>query len=590
MRKLIPIILFFVSNLSCGQDQQIADSLKQIYNSGDFERKQEFDLLENIGYYEPDPKIILEYSDILIRKADGNAEWLFHGYLQKGNGYRYLGQFDDAFSNYYKALEIASSSNNSTRAGVAYTAIADTYSILEDSKNAVSFYRKGIKEIRKSNEPEQLASVIVNAGDEYLNINKLDSALLFFIEAKKIFQESENQHGYAYAQGNIGLVFASQHYYDQAESNLRDATEILEELGDVYGISAYQILLADIYLKKEYLSGALIHANIGYEYATKYDLKEQIRDASKKLSEIYESLSKSGEAISFLKTYMRYSDSLTNPSIIHRMGEIRREFEHSEEKKTETAYTDKNEITETRPTYYALVMGIDDYQFNGPKLADLDQPVTDALSLKQILTENYTFEEDNIIVLKNPVRSTIINALEAISATITPKDNLLIFYAGHGVWDDRLKLGYWLPSDAKLSSKANWVSNSTIRDYVSGLTTKHTLLITDACFSGSIFKTRSVNLEESENTLKDQGFVKVYKLPSRKAMTSGTLQTVPDQSKFMKYLIQRLASNNKAYFSARQLFTQVETAVINNTRNVPQFGTIQNAGDEGGDFIFIRKR
>jgi hypothetical protein len=31
-------------------------------------------------------------------------------------------------------------------------------------------------------------------------------------------------------------------------------------------------------------------------------------------------------------------------------------------------------------------------------------------------------------------------------------------------------------------------------------------------------------------------------------------------------------------------------AVMNNSENVPQFGTIQNVGDEGGDFIFIKRR
>jgi hypothetical protein len=42
--------------------------------------------------------------------------------------------------------------------------------------------------------------------------------------------------------------------------------------------------------------------------------------------------------------------------------------------------------------------------------------------------------------------------------------------------------------------------------------------------------------------------------------------------------------------SAEELFSKMRTAVINNSENVPQFGTIQNVGDEGGDFIFIRRR
>jgi hypothetical protein len=90
--------------------------------------------------------------------------------------------------------------------------------------------------------------------------------------------------------------------------------------------------------------------------------------------------------------------------------------------------------------------------------------------------------------------------------------------------------------------------------------------------------------------LDERGFYRIYKLPSRKAMTSGTLNTVPDQSRFMEFLNKRLRENTNEFLTSRQLFTQIETSIINNTNNVPQFGTIQNAGDEGGDFIFIRKK
>jgi hypothetical protein len=57
----------------------------------------------------------------------------------------------------------------------------------------------------------------------------------------------------------------------------------------------------------------------------------------------------------------------------------------------------------------------------------------------------------------------------------------------------------------------------------------------------------------------------------------------------MKYLLKALTLNEKEYFPSKQLFHEIEIAIINNTANVPQFGTIQNTGDEGGDFIFIKR-
>ena len=78
-------------------------------------------------------------------------------------------------------------------------------------------------------------------------------------------------------------------------------------------------------------------------------------------------------------------------------------------------------------------------------------------------------------------------------------------------------------------------------------------------------------------------------MPSRKAMTSGTLTEVPDQSAFLKYLIDRLRNNSEKYLSSEQLFSNIRIAVINNSNAIPQFGEIKDVGDEGGDFIFILK-
>lgn len=232
--------------------------------------------------------------------------------------------------------------------------------------------------------------------------------------------------------------------------------------------------------------------------------------------------------------------------------------------------------------YYALIIGVNEYKDDD--ILDLDNPVNDASRLAEVLTQYYTFEPSNVNVLKNPTREEIIMALDLLAGMVTEKDNLLIFYAGHGIWNSQLNQGYWLPSDASMNSKSYWLSNSTLRDYVGGISSKHTLLISDACFSGGILKERAV----FENS---RAMLELYKLPSRKAMTSGTLKTVPDESVFMHYLIKNLIKNPTPLLSADQLFRSFKTAVINNSPNgqVPQYGPIVQTGDEGGDFIFLRR-
>ncbi|MCK5134515.1 MAG: caspase family protein [Bacteroidales bacterium] len=231
--------------------------------------------------------------------------------------------------------------------------------------------------------------------------------------------------------------------------------------------------------------------------------------------------------------------------------------------------------------YYGLIIGIDKY--SDGEIQDLDNPVKDAEKLYRTLTQNYNFSEEHVTFIKNATREDIIRSLDKLGDVITPKDNLLIFYAGHGWWDTKANNGFWLPSDADRYVKTNWFRNSTLVNYLKEIDSKHTLLITDACFGGSIFKTRSAFGS------REKAYEKLYELPSRKAMTSGNFTEVPDRSSFTKFLIQRLNENEETYLSSEQLFSSFRLAVINNSDAIPMYGEIDKVGDEGGDFIFLKK-
>jgi hypothetical protein len=230
--------------------------------------------------------------------------------------------------------------------------------------------------------------------------------------------------------------------------------------------------------------------------------------------------------------------------------------------------------------YYALLIGINNY--SDPLINELNKPIRDAESFYNVITSRYTLNKENIKFLRNATMAEIVDALDYFARIVRPVDNFLIFYAGHGVWDAASNIGFWLPSDANKNSKLAWFRNSTLRDYLLEIKSRHTLIISDACFGGSILRTRSTFLDAPVS------INRLYELPSRKAMTSGMYnEEVPDESVFVKYLIDRMQNNLEKYLSAEQLFSKFRMAVINNSKVIPQFGVIQDVGDEGGDFIFI---
>ena len=96
----------------------------------------------------------------------------------------------------------------------------------------------------------------------------------------------------------------------------------------------------------------------------------------------------------------------------------------------------KQEI-KTGGKYYALLIGVSRY--NEPKMY-LENPEKDAAKLKEIFTNRYTFSDSSTFLLLNPTRQKIIAELYRLRKKIGPNDNLVIFYAGHGFWDEVHKL------------------------------------------------------------------------------------------------------------------------------------------------------
>lgn len=231
--------------------------------------------------------------------------------------------------------------------------------------------------------------------------------------------------------------------------------------------------------------------------------------------------------------------------------------------------------------YYGLLIAIEDYQ--DPAIMQLTEPLKDVANLKEVLVEKYTFKEEDVTVLKNPTFEELHVAFEELNKKVKPTDMLLIFYAGHGFFDEKTNIGYWLPADAEEENRAKWFRNSALVENIGAINSKHTFLIADACFSGGIFKTRA----PFNNANPDIG--NMMRRPSRKAMTSGALTTVPDKSVFMRYLLKTLKENSNKYLPSEDIFYELRISMRNNSTTRPLYGEIQNVGDEGGNFVFIQK-
>lgn len=238
--------------------------------------------------------------------------------------------------------------------------------------------------------------------------------------------------------------------------------------------------------------------------------------------------------------------------------------------------------------YYALIIGIDNYSGAWDKL---NNAVSDAKAVETILKSKYQF--DNIITLYNAeaTRENILAKLEWLMNTVKEDDNVFIYYSGHGEYNKTLNKGFWVPVDATVESMTKYIANDNIKTFLSGIKSKHTLLVSDACFSGDIFRGKTLTIPYEGG---GKYYNKVYSLNSRKAIASGGLEPVMDGGKdghsvFAYYFLRALSNNNNKYIDASQLYDAIKIPIVNNSEQTPGFSPIKNTGDEGGQFVFIKK-
>lgn len=229
---------------------------------------------------------------------------------------------------------------------------------------------------------------------------------------------------------------------------------------------------------------------------------------------------------------------------------------------------------------YCLLIASQNYE--DTSIPSLEKPIGDAIKLKLILKRKYNFQDDNIFTSFNPSQNDLKKVFTMLSEEIGENDNLVIFYAGHGIWSEQDKKGYWLLADARYADKNTWFPNKSMLSLIGDISSRNTLLITDACFSGSVFRTRGIN---KENTVAEILSNKI----ARVAITSGNDSEVPDESVFMRYLIQALENNNEKSLSSQKMFVNhIIEAVMTESNTEPRYGTLEEAGHIGGDFIFTK--
>jgi len=240
--------------------------------------------------------------------------------------------------------------------------------------------------------------------------------------------------------------------------------------------------------------------------------------------------------------------------------------------------------------FYALVIGNQDYGH----LPSLKTSMNDARAVEEILRKRYGYKTTLLI---NANRHQVMTAFNDLRKVLTEKDNLLVYYAGHGEVDKSDQSAYWLPTDAEPDNSANWLSSHSITQFLNIIAAKHILVIADSCYSGAMTQSSIARLPGQMVEEKRKKWLKfMVKRKARTVMTSGGVKPVLDSgggqhSVFAKAFL-KVLKQNSGLMEDYELFRAVsgdvkKSASLVGFQQAPQYSAMLHAGHEGSPFFFI---
>ena len=240
-------------------------------------------------------------------------------------------------------------------------------------------------------------------------------------------------------------------------------------------------------------------------------------------------------------------------------------------------------------TDYAILFTSNDYD-NWP---DLVNPINDGRQIAEELRKNYGFKVE---VMENGSQIDILTKIREYSEKkYKPLDQLFIFFAGHGQYDETFGEGFVVTKESLANdvAKTSYLSHNRLRSIINNIPAEHIFLAMDVCFGGTFDEAlahRGMEEEVYREATQSEMVNRKLVAKTRRYLTSGGKEYVPDgrpgmNSPFARKFLEALRTRG-----GKDLI--LTTGEINSFVEVlkpqPRAGVF---GDNvvGSDFIFIAR-
>lgn len=317
LRERDSSIIFFLKTAEISQIAKDSTELGKAYNNTGFIYWQGSKFDSAIYYFE---------KALEIRKKLNNKEHLSSTLNNMGTVYYQWQIFDRALEYYFQSLEIKKEIEDNFNIPLVLTNIGIVYKETNQPDKAIEYYKESIEFAEKFGNTEGLGYALNSIGSVFLNINT-DSSIYYFNKSLETYRSINQSGGIIISLKGLGENYIKLNMLKEARETFNEILTIAETENIPLRIAEASIYLGDINLKENKVIEAKTNFLKAIEIGESHNLRVYLRDAYKKIAEVYNKTGDHFLAYTMFKKYDILRNEISNEETERNINELKSRFE-----------------------------------------------------------------------------------------------------------------------------------------------------------------------------------------------------------------------------------------------------------------------
>lgn len=330
--KSFPLLFFFITVFCSvnGQNQRAIDSLISVSDPNNPDTNTVFNYID----------IAWEYNNIIPAKSDSFGRLAFklavkihfkEGiamslYVLGDNFYKQC-NYTQALTYLFKSADFFEELSDNRRLGIVYTTIGSVFTDTRNLDKALYYNQKALQYKLKVGTKKSIALSYMNIGNVHYEKKNYPKALDYYFIAMDMIEKQKEEKVLAQLYNNIGIVYRNQGKHLQSLTYYFKSVELKKKTGSMRGIAVSYYNIGLLYNILNNPTEAIKYFSLSMQNAEKIKSIEDIKNASKGLSDSYAKTGDYKNAYLFFQKFNTLSDSIYNIKNLEKFAEMETKYE-----------------------------------------------------------------------------------------------------------------------------------------------------------------------------------------------------------------------------------------------------------------------